>query len=322
MTQHANRNEKPRRPALLCSLLIGLGGALGTLGLPGSALPNTRAEAAKDIHNLRTRAATIAHLASPSPRITIPVGWFLMGSPRKDHAPFAIEVPFDNSETPQRRIWLDAYAIDRDEVSLGNYLAGVLRKPRALPPDLAQLEELKELAEFARPLTGSGMPPDRILATWPAFNVSWAEADTYCRSIGKRLPTEAEWEKAARGTKGRLFPWGNAAPDARRAVFGQDTRDALPLMAPVAGVKGGRSPYGLYHMAGNVAEWVQDWSGIDYYVSMPDRNPPGPANGRYKVVRGGSWRSNPAMLRAATRGGAPPEQRAPTIGFRCAKSGV
>ena len=82
----------------------------------------------------------------------------------------------------------------------------------------------------------------------------------------------------------------------------------------------GRSPYGLHHMAGNAAEWIQDWLGLDYYAIMPERNPAGPSTGRYKVVRGGSWKSKPAMLRAATRGGAFPDQRESTIGFRCARS--
>ena len=266
------------------------------------------------------RAEAVARLAIPAPTVTIPPGWFLMGTQRKEGELFGAEVPYDDTESPQRRIWLDAYEIDRDEVSLGSYLSWLLQKPRALPPHLAQVEALRELAEFARLLVGPGMPSDTILATWPAFNVSWSDADNYCRWSGKRLPTEAEWEKAARGTAGQLFPWGMAAPDAQRAVFGRVTSDAVPLVTPVDGLKGGRSPYGLHHMAGNVAEWVQDWNGIDYYISMPDRNPPGPTGGRYKVVRGGSWKSNPPMLRAATRSGAPPEQRAPTIGFRCAKS--
>ncbi|HEX9742307.1 MAG TPA: SUMF1/EgtB/PvdO family nonheme iron enzyme, partial [Nitrospiraceae bacterium] len=82
----------------------------------------------------------------------------------------------------------------------------------------------------------------------------------------------------------------------------------------------GASPYGARHMAGNVAEWVQDWFGFDYYAITPDRNPPGPSNSRYKGARGGSWKSKPMMLRTATRSGALPDQRSPTIGFRCVKS--
>ena len=91
-------------------------------------------------------------------------------------------------------------------------------------------------------------------------------------------------------------------------------------MAPVDVGAEGRSPYGLQHMAGNTAEWVEDWFGIDYYATMPDRNPSGPATGRYKVVRGGSWKSAPALLRSATRSGALPDQRTATVGFRCARS--
>jgi iron(II)-dependent oxidoreductase len=103
------------------------------------------------------------------------------------------------------------------------------------------------------------------------------------------------------------------------AVFGQHHVHEIPIVAAVNSGEEGQSPYGARHMAGNIAEWVQDWFGIDYYVTMPDRNPRGPSAGRYKSVRGGSWKSSPSLLRAATRNGAVPDQRSPTIGFRCAK---
>ena len=272
---------------------------------------------------LRTRAEAVARHAKPVPMVTVPAGWFLMGTQAKPVPSLALDGPLDDTEVPQRRIWLDAYQIDRDEVSLGNYLDAILKKPRALPPDLAELEVLRQLAEFASLLLRPKKPPDKVVASWPAIKVTWFEADTYCHAAGKRLPSEAEWEKAARGETGLLFPWGNAAPDARRAVFARvasKTSQNGPLVKSVDSLPDGRSPFGLHHMAGNVAEWVEDWSSADSYASMPDRNPTGPTDGRSKVVRGGSWKSTPSLLRAATRGGAPPDLRAPTIGFRCAKS--
>jgi iron(II)-dependent oxidoreductase len=241
--------------------------------------------------------------------VTIPAGWFLMGTARVDEILLGFEGPYDDTEQPQRRIWLDAYEIDRDEVSLGNYLAWVLRASRQLDPQLAS-----ELAVTKR-------LPAATLSAWPAFYVRWQDADDYCRSLGKRLPSEAEWEKAARGPKGQLFPWGTRAPSPWLAVFNRLIEDSTLPIAPVDSLEEGRSPYGLHHMAGNVGEWVQDWNGIDYYATMPERNPSGPATGRTKTVRGGSWRSGQAMLRTATRGGAPPMFSSSTIGFRCARSG-
>jgi iron(II)-dependent oxidoreductase len=229
--------------------------------------------------------------------IEIPAGWFLMGSvPREPTA--GLWVPYDNTESPQRRIWLDGYAIDREEVSVADYV-----RWRETQPDTSPVDRSEITADVgARPMVG----------------VTWHEADRYCRALGKRLPTEAEWEKAARGGDGRLFPWGNDPPDARRAVFGRSA-EGLSALAAVNALPGGQSPYGVLHMAGNAAEWVADWSGIDQYVVMPERNPTGPARGRYKVVRGGSWRSDPVMLRAATRNAAEPDTRRDTIGFRCAR---
>jgi len=255
---------------------------------------------------------TIAHLAEPSPMITVPEGWFLMGTNRIDDDPYGLATQYDDTELPQRRIWLEAYAIGRDEVSLGEFLAFLRREERQ------PSEELQRLIWHM--VTVHAMP-DALLARWPALYVTWNEAAVFCRAHGKRLPTEAEWEKAARGKEGYLFPWGNRAPSPGLAVFGQHHVHEIPLVTGVSGGDEGRSPYGLHHMAGNVAEWVHDWFGFDYYAVMPERNPPGPSSSRYKSVRGGSWKSHPPMLRTATRNGALPDQRSATIGFRCAQSG-
>jgi iron(II)-dependent oxidoreductase len=243
--------------------------------------------------------------------VAIPSGWFFMGSLRKVDDPFGMETPYDDTEIPRRRIWLDTYAIDRDEVSLADYLAHVFQQHLRLPGDLEEM--LRHVVMV------HGMS-DEVVARWPAMYMNWAEAAAYCHAKGKRLPTEAEWEKGARGSEGNLFPWGHAAPEPRLAVFGHYHVHEVPRVAPVDSGEDGRSPYGLHHMSGNVAEWVRDWFGFDYYVSMPERNPAGPTAGRYKVARGGSWKSRPEMLRAATRGGASPGRRAATIGFRCARS--
>jgi formylglycine-generating enzyme required for sulfatase activity len=253
----------------------------------------------------------IASLALNSPMMTIPEGQFFMGTAKAGQDLFSLDLPYDDTEQPQRQVWLDQFAIDRDEVSLGEYLRWLHQQHRPLSNDLRKLID--------HMITVHAVPPDR-LARWPALYVTWAEASNFCRTYGKHLPSEAEWEKAARGDKGNLFPWGQKPPAPGLAMFGQYHVHEIPIVTSVESGEDGRSPYGLYHMAGNAAEWVDDWFGIDYYATMPDRNPHGVKEGRYKVVRGGSWKSAPTLLRTATRSGASPEQRAATIGFRCAKS--
>ena len=253
----------------------------------------------------------IAALANGALMVTVAEGPFIMGTARTSHEPFSFDLQYDDTEQPQRRIWLSQYEIDRDEVSLGEYLLWLQQQQRPLP------EEVRKLIDHLT--TIHAMPPE-TLTRWPALYVTWSEASDFCRTHEKRLPTEAEWEKAARGNSGNLFPWGQRPPTPALAMFGQYHVHEIPIVAPVDSGEEGRSPYGLHHMAGNAAEWVEDWFGIDYYVTMPDRNPHGPANGRYKVVRGGSWKSAPALLRTATRSGASPDRRAATIGFRCARS--
>lgn len=253
----------------------------------------------------------IAKLAQASPVIVIPEGSFLMGTIRNYDDPFGLETQYDDTEFPQRRIWLNTYSIDRDEVSMGEYLAFLYKQGLPVPHKLRHLIWHLIDVHFL---------PDYVMARWPAMFMDWKEADLFCRIQEKRLPTEAEWEKAARGTEGNLFPWGSKVPDADLAVSGLYHVHQIPLVAAVDSFEEGRSPYGLSHMAGNVREWVNDWFGPDYYPRMAERNPQGPEEGRYKSVRGGSWRSRSQLLRTATRNGANPTTRSPNVGFRCSKS--
>jgi formylglycine-generating enzyme required for sulfatase activity len=253
----------------------------------------------------------ISRFSQSSPMIMVSEGIFLMGTAKTGQDLFSLELPYDDTEQPQRQVWLDQFAIDRDEVNLGEFLQWLHRQHRPITRELHKLIE--------HMIAVHAVPP-KTLAHWPALYVTWAEASEFCHTQGKRLPSEAEWEKAARGDKGNLFPWGQEPPTPGLAMFGQYHVHEIPIVASVESREEGRSPYGLHHMAGNAAEWVDDWFGIDYYATMPDRNPHGVKQSRYKVVRGGSWKSEPVLLRTATRSGASPEQRAATIGFRCAKS--
>lgn len=276
-----------------------------------TALETAGMSSAATLQENQSYVGQIAAFAQGSPMLTVTKGPFLMGTARMSEGSFSLETQYDDTEQPQRRVWLDSFEIDRDEVSLGEYLSWLLQHQRVIP------EEVRKLIDH---MTRVHALPPEILARWPALYATWPEASEFCRAQGKRLPREAEWEKSARGDSGHLFPWGQQPPTPELAKFGQYHVHEIPIVAPVESGEEGRSPYGLHHMAGNAAEWVEDWFGIDYYATMPDRNPRGPISGRYKVVRGGSWKSEPVMLRTATRSGASRDRRAATIGFRCARS--
>jgi formylglycine-generating enzyme required for sulfatase activity len=235
-----------------------------------------------------------------APMVLIPAGAFTMGS--NEGLP---------AERPEHVVTLDAYAIDRYEVSLRLYRRFLQEAKRDAPPTWDD-----EAAETVG---------DR-----PAIGVSWADASAYCTWAGKRLPTEAEWEKGARGTDGRRYPWGPMQPFVDIANYNRGVwvSEAVTLVNVTGGVEGmsvrhglkegGRSPYGLHHMAGNAAEWVGDWYDREYYAKSPDKNPTGPAKGEKKVIRGGSWSDLPVALRSSARVSAEPDFQDRAIGFRCA----
>jgi formylglycine-generating enzyme required for sulfatase activity len=225
------------------------------------------------------------------PMVLIPAGEFPMGS-----------LAGDPDERPAHQVYLDAFSIDRYEVSVGEYAVFLQETGNQAPSDWKMMNQ----------------PSNKKR---PVSNVDWADAAAYCKWAGKRLPTEAEWEKAARGTDGRLYPWGNEPPTRRHANYGQTGSSNNGALAPVGSFEEGKSPYGLYDMAGNVWEWVSDWYDHEYYKNSPSRNPTGPPTGGYKGIRGGAWNSSPRALRSSDRYWDPPSFRSLYFpGFRCAKN--
>lgn len=205
-------------------------------------------------------------------------------------------------ERPKHQVWLPAFFMDLHEVTTAQYAAFLAVTNRLAP---WQWNEVDLSQHSDRPVIG----------------VDWSDADAYCRWKGKRLPTEAEWEKSARGTDGRLYPWGNWVPSKDLANFALGARFSYSqVLMPVQSYEHGQSPYGLYQMAGNVWEWVQDWYAANYYEVSPEQNPQGPEQGQFKVLRGGSWSDLPKYLLTYGRFKLSPETRNSYTGFRCAKS--
>ena len=235
-----------------------------------------------------------------APLVLIPAGSYPMGVPVGDR-------DGGRDEYPRHVIDIAAFYIDKYEVTNGRYLEFVKATDHRVPQN--PKNPTRNLWE--------GVSIPESLADRPVVNVDWADASAYCTWAGRRLPTEAEWEKAAKGNHDWRFPWGNVEPTNKHLNFNQKWIGERTLM-PVGSYESGKSPYGVYDMAGNVWEWVNDWYDAKYYEKSPAKNSPGPASGTKKVIRGAGWQNETPTVRIFTRVDSDPTIRNESTGFRCA----
>jgi formylglycine-generating enzyme required for sulfatase activity len=247
------------------------------------------------ICTLSVLAAALACCAEPG-MVFIPGGEFLRGRSHAlpdDDLQWYPEVMKD--DRPVKKIRVDAFYMDQYEVTNADYARFVIatkhRPPHHWPGGKVVPEKEKQ----------------------PVANVSWEDAAAYAKWAGKRLPTEAEWERACRGMReGATYSWGEGKPSAKFARYGV-------VSGPQETGKCAANDFGLHDIAGNVWEWTADYYERDYYAASPPENPHGPENGRYRVLRGGSWADVAKYLTCAHRSWARPAERSPNIGFRCVK---
>jgi formylglycine-generating enzyme required for sulfatase activity len=237
--------------------------------------------------------------------VYVPAGEFIMGSSDKDIETYLQMFIYRRpgrfaNEKPQHIVYLDALYIDEYEVTNAQY-GEFMAATGHSPPPYWKNELFNQMEQ-------------------PVMSVTWEDAKAYADWVGKRLPTEAEWEKAARGTDGRFWPWGNGNEWDAGMLNGNDVGavDGYVYSSPVGSFPHGVSPYGVYDMAGNVWEWCEDWYDENYYSYSPKINPKGPACGENHVLRGGDWSMNKDFTRCAGRFGISPGSM--LTGFRCAKS--
>ena len=274
-----------------------------------------------------TTAAPITREKDGMRMVNVPAGPFTMGS-----------ASGEINERPVHTVTLSGFWIDQTEVTNAMFATFVAATKY-------QTEAEKPLWEYQFNLNtqqaGSGTAgsdwrhPRGIkssvdgLGSHPVVHVSWNDSVAYCEWAGSRLPTEAEWEKASRGTDGRTYPWGETPPNGKLVNFADvnlnvdwadnSADDGQEFTAPVGSFKAGASPYGVYDMAGNVWEWVADWYGI-YFQTANSDNPTGPASGDGRVLRGGSWNNASDFIRTTNRAWYAPVGPWGNLGFRCARS--
>jgi formylglycine-generating enzyme required for sulfatase activity len=234
-------------------------------------------------------------IADPGEMVSVPAGDFVMGCNA------VVDDSCHADEKPMRTVSLAAFEIDKTEVTQAEFTACVLAGSCAPP----------------WPATAGGVPCvwDCQNADHPAGCITWEQAKAYCAWAQKRLPTEAEWEKAARGTDGRKYPWGNGEPTCNEVNMTGCGEHSDAVGAHPSGA----SPYGVLDMAGNMVEMVADWYDAAYYSVAPDVDPKGPASGTRYVGRGGGFRSEAEWQRASSRDWYDLEDLGMPLGFRCAR---
>ena len=240
--------------------------------------------------------------------IFIPEGSFTMGFKIDNDHEWG-----DMDEEPVHQVTLSSYWIDKYEVTSSNF-------SKFLNENKNEAHRFIEITPSVTVQFEDNIyQPRKGLENYPVNRVSWFGADAYCKWKGKRLPTEAEWEKAARGDDQRIFPWGNQFPDNSRVTFRRKfSEKEFRVMEPVDGLPAGVSPYGVHHMAGNVWEWVSDWFDSVAYQDENRMDPKGPESGISKVLRGGNWYYKAYYMRTTYRFNERPGVFKVWQGFRCA----
>jgi len=230
--------------------------------------------------------------------VFVPAGEFSMGSEQGDV-----------DESPVHNVYLDAFYIDMYEVTNAHYRLCV---------DAGACLQPEKTGSFTR----ASYYENPVFDDFPVMYVNWDMAQAYCAWRDARLPSEAQWEKAARGTDGRTYPWGEDIDCQRANYYSQVGTDFIACVGDASRVgsfESGQSPYGAYDMTGNVWEWVADWYDASYYQRSPASNPNGPDSGRVRVVRGGAWGFSDFSVRAARRYWFNPSNALENVGFRCAR---
>jgi formylglycine-generating enzyme required for sulfatase activity len=282
-----------RRLGYLCILL---GGFALWAGLQSEARASGQGFQPVYLPLLRNGEAVIP--PSPGDRIDIPAGSFQMGCDG------TVET-CTLDELPLHTITLSAYAVDRTEVTNLRY-ASCVTAGACTPPHWT--------ASDTRPFY-YGNP---AYSDYPVITVDWVQAADFCQWAGGRLPTEAEWEKAARGGEDtRPYPWGSQSPACVRLNFTDGWTDCVGDSSLAGNYPDGASPYGVLDLAGNVWEWIADWYEEDYYSQSPSLDPQGPSTGEFRGLRGGSFTSDTEFVRLAGRLAEEPATWYPNAGFRC-----